>query len=77
MHTEVQDLIEQTMPANEHCHVDEYLNDDLPVCMQTESDSWESDFLQQLGEEEEQELDTDPHVPKLTNFKKAVQSLIG
>ena len=25
MHTEVQSLIEHTMPANEHCHVEEYL----------------------------------------------------
>ena len=65
------------------CHVDEYLNDDLPVCMQTESNSWESDFLQHLGESQEEEqvsdkegsneLDTDP-APKLTNFKEAIQS---
>ena len=38
MHMEVQSLIEQTMPANEHCHVEEYLNDDLPVCMETNRD---------------------------------------
>ena len=47
MCTEVQGLIEQTMPADEHCHVDEYLNDDPPVCLETDIDSWKFDFLQQ------------------------------
>ena len=74
---------EQTMPANEHCHVEEYLNDDLPVCMETERDSWEADLLQQLGLEKQQvsdeeasnEMDIDLPAPKSTNFKEAIQSL--
>ncbi len=36
------------MPTGGRCDVDEYLqgDDDLPVCM----DSWETDFLDQLGQ---------------------------
>ena len=83
MRTEVQGLIEQTMPADGHCHVDEYLNDDLPVCMETDNASWEVDFLQQLGQEEQQISDDEPGneddidlpAPKLRNFKEAIQSL--
>jgi hypothetical protein len=45
------------MTVDEHCDVNEYLNDDLPVCMEAESDSWEADFLEQLGEEDEQQVD--------------------
>ena len=71
------------MPVDEHCDVNEYLNDDLPVCMEAESDSWEADFLEQLGEEDEQqvddeepnedsEMDIDLVIPKLSNFKEAI-----
>ena len=55
MHTKVQSLIKQTIPAGECCTVAEYLKDALPVCMEAESDSWETDFLVQLGQEERQE----------------------
>ena len=34
MQTEVQSLIERTMSTDGCCNVDEYLNDDLPVCME-------------------------------------------
>ena len=41
MRMEVQSLIEKTMPTDGRCNVDEYLNgdDDLPVCMELDSDS--------------------------------------
>ena len=68
--------------------MDEYLSgdDNLPVCMELDSDSWEADFLKQLRQEEqevadeeedegEDELDVEPPPPKLQNFKEAVQSL--
>ena len=85
---EVQSLIEKTMPTDGRCNVDEYLNgdDDLPVCMQLDSDSWEADFLEQVGQEEQEvadededegddEMDVEPPPPKIQNFKEAVQSL--
>ena len=83
IYTQVQSLIEQTMPTDEHCNVNDYLNDDVPVCMEAEIDSWEADFLEQLGEEEqdEQQMDgegpdeDDVITPKLSNFKEAIQSL--
>ena len=34
--------------------LDEYLNDDLPVCMEADSGCWEADFLEQLGQEEQE-----------------------
>ena len=63
MHTEVQSLIEKTMPADEHCNLNEYLNDDLPVCMEAVGDSWEADFLEQLRPEEQQHEQQDEDVP--------------
>ncbi len=85
---EVQSLIEKTMPTGGRCDVDEYLqgDDDLPVCMDLNNDSWEADFLDQLGEDEqevaneeedkeEDEMDIEPPPPKIQNFKEAVQSL--
>lgn len=84
MHVEVQSLIEKTMPTDARCDVDEYLNDDLPVCMEVDNDSWEANFLEQLGQEEqdvadeaedEDEMDVEPPPPKLHNFKEAIQSL--
>ena len=88
MRTEVQSLIEKTTPTDGRRNVDEYLNgdDDLPACMQLDSDSWEADFLKQLGQEEQEvadeeedegegEMDVEPPPPNLQNFKEAVQSL--
>ena len=66
---EVQSLIEKIMPTDGRYNVDKYLNDDLPVCMELGNDSWEADFLKQLGreeqevadeEEDEDELDAQP-----------------
>ena len=85
MRMEVQSLIEKITPTDRRCNVDEYLNADLPVCMELDNDSWEADFLKQLGQEEqevadeeedgEDEMDAQPPPPKLHNFKEAVQSL--
>ena len=73
------------MHTGGRCNVDKYLNDNLPVCMELDNDSWEADFLKQLGQEEqevgdeeedgEDEMDAHPPPPKLHNFKEAVQSL--
>ena len=80
MRTEVQRLIEKTMPIDGRCGVDEHLNgDDLLVCMELDSDSWHADFLQQLGQEDqkvsneeedegEDELDFEPPPSKLKNI---------
>ena len=79
------EVLEKIMPTDGRCNVDDYLNDDLPVCMELDNDSWEADFLKQLGQEEqevadeeedeEDEMDAQPPPPKLHNFKEAVQSL--
>ena len=60
MRMEVHSLIDKTMPTDGKCNADEYLNgdDDLPVCMELNDDSWEADLLKQL-EREEQEVTDD------------------
>ena len=82
MQTEVQGLIEQTMPSSEHCNVDEYLDDGVPVCTGMDSEHWETDFFLQLGQEEhvsddDDEIDADNETPslKITNYKDAIESL--
>ena len=84
---EVQSLIEKTMPAGGRCDLDEYLqgDDDLPVCMDLDNDSWETDFLDHLGQDEEEadeeedegenEMDIELPPPKIQNYKEAVQAL--
>ena len=71
------------MPAGEECSVDEYLRgeDDLPVCTDLDSDSWDTNFLSQLGQQEEQESGDEsndeplpPPSPKIKNFKEAINS---
>ena len=83
MQSEVQTLIEQTMPPNGCCNVDEYLDDALPVCAGMDSEHWEADFFQQLGQEEHvsddddgcSEMDMETPSLKITNYKDAIESL--
>ena len=44
------------MITHEKCTVDEYLNgdDDLPVCLCLDNDSWEGNFLAQLRQKEQE-----------------------
>jgi len=61
----------------------EYLrgDDDLPVCTDLDSDSWDANFLSQLGQEEEnsdEEMSDDETPPpplKVQSFKEAIDSL--
>ena len=87
MRMEVQSLIEKTMPVDGRCTVNEYLNGDadLPVCVDLDSESWQTDFLEQLRQEEqeagseaeenEEELDLDPPPPKIQILKKLFSPL--
>ena len=82
---EMQSIIEKTMAADRRCNVDEYLNcdNDLPSCMQLNNATWEADFLKQLGQEEQEEIDDEEDEgeenmdvePPRQNFKEAVESL--
>ena len=46
-------FIEKTMPTDGRCTLDQYLkgDEDLSVCMELDDETWETDFLQQLGRE--------------------------
>ena len=71
------ELIEKTMPVGGRRDLDEYLHgdDNLPVCMDLDNDSWETDFFDQLGQDEEEadeeevegedEMDIEPPPPKI------------
>ena len=47
----LQSLIDKTTTAQENCTLDEYLHGDdyLPVCVDLDNDSWDDNFLAQLG----------------------------
>ena len=73
------------MPAGERCTLDDYLggDNDLPVCTDLDSDSWEVNFMSELGleeecneDEEEEEMDDEPPTPlKVQSFKEAIDSI--
>ena len=70
------------------CSVEEYLkgDDDLPICTDLDCDTWDSNFLSQLGEdhedvsEDEEDItmiDETPQPPilKIQTYKEALKSL--
>ena len=83
---EVQSLIEQTMPT-EGCSVEEYLkgDDDLPICTDLDSDTWDANFMSELAAGDSQDTSEDedvtdgstlqPPVPVIKSFKEAMKSL--
>ena len=58
-------------------------DDDLPVCMEMDDESWEETFLEELTSaedaseemEEDDELDDDPVLPKLKTYNEAINFL--
>ena len=53
----LQGLIDQTMTGCDHCPLKEYVNgeDEVPVCMDANSETWEEDFFNHLGQDEDQD----------------------
>ena len=49
------------MPTGQGCSVDEYIkgDDNLPVCTDLDSDTWDANFLSQLGQQEKESEDED------------------
>ena len=80
---EVQTLTEQTMPT-EGCsvHVEEHLkgDDDLPICTDLDSDTWDANFMSELAAGDSQDTSEDedvtdestlqPPVPVIKSFKR-------
>ena len=58
---EMQNLIDRAMPTGQGCSVDEYIkgDDNLPVCTDLDSDTWDANFLSQLGQQEKESEDED------------------
>ncbi len=79
--TEVQSLIEKTMPEEGRCSVDEYLTgeDELPICVDMDSENWEGEFMAQLGREEQQKVVEDDeevdNEEEASKNKEAIESL--
>ena len=76
------------MGTSHNCSVYEYVNGDssLPVCVDTEGDNWDENWLNSLteedepidnpsGNEDEEELDIPPPLPKIQTYNEAIQSL--
>ena len=80
---EMQRLIERTMPTCEGCSVEEYLkgDNDLPLCTDLDNDTWDANFLSQLGQQVEESEDdqenneSPPPLLKIQSFKEAIKSL--
>ena len=82
---EIQSLIDKTMPTGKGCSVEEYLkgDNDLSVCTDFDSNTWDANFLSQLGQQGEDSEDDDeenndefPLPPlKIKTFEEAIKSL--
>ncbi len=84
----LQGLITETMSAQDSCTLDEYVNgdNDIPVCNDLDSDTWDSAFMSNLGGENEDDedeetpeerIDDSPPPPMISSFKEVIQSLEG
>ena len=84
---EMQSLIDETMPADGRCSLNEYLEgeNELQVCVDTGGDDWEASFFEQLGDDNQQqdgddEVDEDDEIdmdvePPPPSFKEAILAL--
>ena len=70
------------MTGIDHCPLDEYVNgeNEVPVCLDAFSESWEEEFFVSLGREdkdddEDQESQEPPPQSKLKTYKEAISSL--
>ena len=75
------------MPGCDHCPLEEYVNgeDDVPVCLDACSDTWEEEFFDNLGQEDQGEdqddedsdneqpsLEFEPPQSKIKSYKEAM-----
>ena len=84
---DMKSLISSTMGSLHQCSAEEYVNGDtsLSVCVDMADEEWDKNFLDSLteeaepmtgdGEEEEEDFNAPPPVPKLKSFKEAIQSM--
>ena len=80
-------LISAAMGTIDACSTSEYINGDneLPVCADLDDDYWEDNFMESLTQQEatpaaedsdpEDDVDVPSPVPKIEDFKEAVQTL--
>ena len=63
----LQGLIDEVMIGHDHCPLEEYVNgeDDVRVCLDACSDTWEEEFFDNLGQEDQDEEDSDNEQPSL------------
>ena len=82
----MQSMIDKTMLPGGTCDVNEYLqgDDELPVCVDLDSDNWDTNFMDQLVQEEEEaeqedegeddEMDTDQALLALEDVQQFLES---
>ena len=77
-----------SLGTQDSCSVSDYVNGDseLPVCTDLDNDHWEDNFMDSLTQENtmtpteedsdlESDVDLDPPVPVIKDFKEAIQTL--
>ena len=52
---EIQTLIERSMPVDERCTLEEYLQGDgnLPVFIGQDNENWDATFMEELGQDQQ------------------------
>lgn len=80
-------LLSAAMGTIGACSMSEYINGDneLPVCADLDDEHWEDNFMESLTQQEatpaaedsdpEDDVDVPPPVPKIKDFKEAIQTL--
>ena len=80
-------LLSAAMGTIGACSMSEYINGDneLPVCADLDDEHWEDNFMESLTQQEatpaaedsdpEDDVDVPPPVPKINDFKEAIQTL--
>ena len=82
---ELQGLIDRALPPGQSCSAQEYVQEDVPVCVDLVSENWDANFVAELAEpeaSESAELDDEEDgsgeeepVPKVKKFSESLMML--
>ena len=72
----LQGLIDEAMAGCDHCPLEEYVNgeDDVPMCLDACSDTWEEEFFDNLGQEDQGEDQDEEAILSLEDIQLFLES---
>ena len=72
----LQGLIDEAMTGCDHCPLEEYVNgeNDVPVCLDACSDTWEEEFFDYLGQEHQGEDQDEEGILSLKDIQLFLES---